>query len=103
MLLSVQKITKHFPVEKGLLGQPTSFVKALDEVSLEVGEGQIVGVVGESGCGKSTLGRCVVGLHTRTSGQVLWKGEDPSRMGLSQRRETQRFFSDGLPEPLCFP
>ncbi len=92
MLLSLRKVTKHFPVQRGLWGRPTAFVKAVDMVSLEVGAGQIVGIVGESGCGKSTLGRCAVGLFEPTSGEVLWDDLEIRGLAASQKRAHQRKF-----------
>lgn len=92
MLLSIQKIAKHFPVQRGLLGRPTVFVKAVDDVSVDIETGQIVGVVGESGCGKSTLGHCAVGLYEPTSGAVWWDGLEGKKLGDLQRRSLQKKF-----------
>lgn len=92
MLLSVQKVTKRFPVQHGLLGRPTAFVTAVDGVSFEVGAGEIVGVVGESGCGKSTLGRCVAGLYEPTEGAVLWNDVPSRELSGALKRAVQRKF-----------
>ena len=70
-LLSVAGLTKHFPVKGGVMGRPIGWVHAVEEVDLEVMEGETLGVVGESGCGKSTLARLVLGLLRPTGGEVL--------------------------------
>ncbi len=101
MLLSVQKIVKYFPVQRGLLGNPTAYVKAVDDVSFEMEKGQIVGVVGESGCGKSTLGRCAVGLHEPTKGQVFWHGIDRTEVKTKKKREFQRKFQMVFQNPFA--
>jgi len=75
MLLSIVNLRKEFPVSRDLFGTPSVHVRAVDGVSFEVHEGEIVGLVGESGCGKSTVGKCAVGLFPPTSGSVSWKGE----------------------------
>src|ERR1035438_2203004 len=101
MLLSLRKITKYFPVQRGLFGNPTAFVKAVDGVSFDLGEGEIVGVVGESGCGKSTLGRCVVGLYEPTGGELLWKGESTRGMEESRKRELRRKYQMVFQNPFA--
>ena len=92
MLLSVRKIVKEFPVQRGLLGTPTAFLKAVNDVSFDVEAGEVVGVVGESGCGKSTVGKCIVGLHEPTQGQVLWNNKDSVLLKKDEKRDIRREF-----------
>lgn len=92
MLLSVLKIVKEFPIQRGLLGAPTAFLKAVNDVSFDIEPGEVVGVVGESGCGKSTVGRCVVGLYEPTAGQVIWDGQDAATLKPAEKRDLRRKF-----------
>ncbi len=73
-LLEVQKLVKHYPVNGG------KRLHAVDEVSLSIGHGECVGLVGESGCGKSTLARLLAQLITPTSGRMLFDGHDLGAM-----------------------
>ena len=59
-LLKVEGLKKYFPIKKGILGKTVGHVKAVDDVSFYVNEGETLGIVGESGCGKSTTGRMLM-------------------------------------------
>ena len=90
-ILEVNNLKKYFPIEKNLLGTPTRYLKAVDDVSFKVKRGTTLGVVGESGCGKTTLGRTILRLHDITGGSVLFNGEDITNMskGELRKRRTQ--------------
>ncbi|HET7477364.1 MAG TPA: dipeptide ABC transporter ATP-binding protein [Dermatophilaceae bacterium] len=98
-LLSVRHLTMHFPIKssEGLFTR-RQVVQAVDDVSFELGRGQVLGLVGESGCGKSTLGRAITRLYKPTSGQVLLGDQDLAKLDEKQmrpfRRELQMVFQD---------
>ena len=99
ILLEVKNLKMHFPVTSGLLFQRTvAHVKAVDDVSFSVKRGETLGLVGESGCGKTTTGRCILQLYKPTSGEVVFDGQDLTRMNTKQmramRREMQVIFQD---------
>ena len=76
-LLSVQKLKKHFPVTKGLLLMKTiGWVKAVDDISFTLQQGETLALVGESGCGKTTTAKLILRLEQPTSGDVLIDGKD---------------------------
>jgi oligopeptide/dipeptide ABC transporter ATP-binding protein len=98
-LLRLEHVTKSFPVRSSkLFSRGREFVHAVDDVSLEVHEGETLGLVGETGCGKSTLARCIARLYDLTSGSVTFDGKDIStlsRRGMRPlRREIQVIFQD---------
>jgi len=98
-LLQAEHVVKYFPIKRGVLVQrEVARVHAVDDVSLEIRQGETIGLVGESGCGKSTLGRCFVRLFPLTSGKLTFDGEDISelsRRGMRPlRRELQIVFQD---------
>ncbi|MBM4208497.1 MAG: ABC transporter ATP-binding protein [Gammaproteobacteria bacterium] len=97
-LLTINQLKVWFPIKKGIFRKTVDFVRAVDDVSLTIQQGQIVAVVGESGCGKTTLGRAVLQLEKPTSGSV--KLDNQELTGLSSqelrllRRKMQIAFQD---------
>lgn len=83
-LLEVKDLKKYFPIRSGVLQRTTANVKAVQNVSLQVHEGETLGIVGESGCGKSTFGRSVLGLEDITEGTIEFRGDNIE--GLSKRK-----------------
>ena len=75
-IIRVESLKKYFPVYGGLLSREIGQVKAVDDISFDIKEGEILGVVGESGCGKTTVGRMTLRLLEPTSGKVFFEGTD---------------------------
>jgi len=97
-LLEVRHLVKHYSRGGGLFASPPTVVRAVDDVSFHVDEGDMFGLVGESGSGKSTTGRCILRLVEPDSGEVLFREENVlgfsrSRMRLA-RRDMQIIFQD---------
>ncbi len=97
-LIEVRNLVKHFPVRGGILNRVVRKVHAVNDVTFEIKSGEILGIVGESGCGKSTLGKALIRLHDATSGQIVYEGDDISRMHhrelMPYRRKMQIIFQD---------
>lgn len=70
ILIKVNNLKKYFPIKAGIVKKTVGYVKAVDDVSLEIHRGETIGIVGESGCGKTTFGKTVLQLHKATSGSV---------------------------------
>ncbi len=102
VILKVENLKKYFPVEKSALERIFSrrqrYVKAIDNVSFQVFEGEVFGLVGESGCGKSTLGRLVIRLLEPTGGKILYRDVDITHLSERElrplRKELQIIFQD---------
>ena len=96
-LLEVVNIDKEFYSNAGLFSKAT-IVKAVNNVSFKVYEGETLGLVGESGCGKSTLGNVILQLHKATKGKVFYKGEDITKLKSKAlrvlRKDIQLIFQD---------
>ena len=97
-LVEVKNLVKHFPVRGGLFQRVQTWIKAVDDVSFTVMEGETLGLVGESGCGKTTVGRTMLRLIEPTGGQVLFDGVDIFELDHNelkdQRRHMQIIFQD---------
>ena len=89
-VLSVKDLRVYFPAKKNIFGKTTAFVKAVDDVSFEVRQGEIVGLVGESGCGKTTLGRTILQLIKPTAGKIILNGKDITSMSSGQLRHARK-------------
>ena len=97
-LLEVENLKMHFPILGGVFRHRVGSVYAVDDLSLRIGTGETLGLVGESGCGKTTVGRCIVRLYKPTAGNIQFDGHDllKAPRGLLQqiRRNLQIIFQD---------
>lgn len=97
-LLEVKDLKIYFPIKKGIRQKVASYVKAVDQVSFSIKEGETLGLVGESGCGKSTTGRGVAQLVKTTDGDVVFQGHNLSELSVKEmrnmRKEMQLVFQD---------
>ena len=94
LILEIDGLQKYYPVRSGvldwLLSKEKLWVRAVDGVSLAIGENETLGLVGESGSGKTTLGRTVVMLERPTGGRVVFQGKDLAKLGEEELRKTRR-------------
>jgi peptide/nickel transport system ATP-binding protein len=97
-LLKVDHLMVSFSRQRGLFRNTSAVVKAVDDVSLEIYESEIISLVGESGSGKSTVARCITGLNEVSSGSIIHKGLDISKLKgnaiIDYRKEVQMIFQD---------
>ena len=100
VLLDVQGLKMYFPVRGKGLGKAPSMLKAVDDVSFSICEGQTFGLVGESGCGKTTVGRTILKLYQATAGKIYYGGKDITSMSDKEyfplRKEMQMIFQDPM-------
>ena len=92
VLMEVKHLKKYFRIDS------KRTLKAVDDVSFQIYEGETLGIEGESGCGKTTCGRTCIGVYDKTEGQVLYKGKDVHRMSNAEKKEftksVQMIFQD---------
>lgn len=102
-LLEVKSLKKYFPIEKGFLRKVIGYVKAVDDVSLYINDGETLGLVGESGCGKTTMGRCIIRAIEPTSGNIYFRFNDDAMVDITaldreelrlKRKYMQMIFQD---------
>ncbi|HEU5086041.1 MAG TPA: ATP-binding cassette domain-containing protein, partial [Roseiflexaceae bacterium] len=103
VLLEVRNLRKHFPIKRGWFSRTVGHVKAVDDVSFFVREGETLGLVGESGCGKTTTGRLVLRAMDPTEGEIWFNDRDQGRVNIpdmssdalkKMRRNIQMIFQD---------
>ena len=88
-LLEIDKLAKHFNLGKGKI------LKAVDGVTFDIYKGETLGLVGESGCGKTTLGRTLTVLYGKTSGEIVYNGQNVNTIGNKEfTRKVQMIFQD---------
>ena len=98
-LVEIKNLIKHFPVKKGLFKKTVGLVKAVDDVSLDIYEGETLGLVGESGCGKSTLGRVLVRLINPTSGDIIFDNKNLNSYSNKELRSQRQYFQIIFQDP----
>ena len=103
IILKVNDLKMHFPLRQGMLQRRVGTIKAVDGVSFELGEQEVMGLVGESGCGKTTVGRTLLRLYDPTGGEVLFHRADGSWVDVAKisrkemkdlRKEMRMIFQD---------
>ena len=90
ILMQANQVKKYFPLHRFNFTREKQYVKAVDDVSLEIYQGETLGLVGESGCGKSTLGRTLLGVHTPTAGQITFEGDDIANRSKTERKQLKQ-------------
>ncbi len=97
-LISVKNLIKYFPIRKGVFKRTVGWVKAVDNISFDIYNGETLGLVGESGCGKSTTALTMLRLEEPTSGEIIFKGKNIAKINKkemrSYRKDLQIIFQD---------
>ena len=89
-ILKVRNLKTWYPLRKGVFGRTYDYIKSVDDVSFDVYPGETLGLVGESGCGKTTLGRSILRLIEPTSGEVIFEGNDITKLNHKELREYRK-------------
>jgi peptide/nickel transport system ATP-binding protein len=96
--LKVNNLKVYYPIRGGFFRTVVDHVRAVDDISFELKQGETYGLVGESGCGKTTTGRTLIGLNKSTSGEILFEGKDLTKLSRKEfhihRQDIQMIFQD---------
>ena len=103
VLLKIRNLTKEFKLKTTKFGEKPQILHALNNVSVDVYEGETLGVIGESGCGKSTFGKTLIQLHKATSGSVEYNGTDIFSLKGAELKALKKGHTDGVPGSLFLP
>jgi peptide/nickel transport system ATP-binding protein len=90
-LLDVRHLKMWFPRRKGTIVRHTTYVRAVDDVSLFIQHGETLGLVGESGCGKTTVGRCIVRAYQPTAGEIIYNDKAPVDLAQLNRQDLRHY------------
>ena len=86
VLVKVRNLKKYFPITRGVFQRHVGDVKAVDNVTFDIRQGETLGLVGESGSGKTTVGRTMLRLYEPTAGSILIEGKDLAKQSASELR-----------------
>ncbi len=86
-MLEVRNLKQYFPIKAGLMQRVVGHIKAVDGISFSIPRGKTMGLVGESGCGKTTVGKTILRLNQKTSGDVIFNGQDIYALNREQLRK----------------
>ncbi|MDR1732952.1 MAG: ABC transporter ATP-binding protein [Synergistaceae bacterium] len=102
-LIEVRELTRYFPLKQSLLDfaarRPVKYLRAVDNVSFGIDQGETMGLVGESGCGKSTLARTIIRLYDPQKGKILFRGRDITGLQGAELRAMRREFQIVFQDP----
>ncbi|KZE38356.1 peptide ABC transporter substrate-binding protein [Bhargavaea cecembensis] len=98
-LLEVKNLKTYYPIHGGFFKRVVGNVKAVDDISFTIKKGETMGLVGESGCGKSTTGRTILRLIKPTGGQIIFDGEDITKISGTRLRKARQDFQMVFQDP----
>lgn len=98
-IIEIRNLKKYYSLKKGLFKKKITHIRALDNISLDINEGETMGLVGESGCGKTTLGRSILKLIEPTSGSIFFEGSDTSKASGESLKELRKKMSIVFQDP----
>lgn len=99
-ILQIRDVSRRFGGKRRFLGPPTPLIRAVEAVSIDLHQGDSLGVVGESGCGKSTLARTIMGIIPPTEGEIFYRGRDIAGLQGAERRELYKQIQFVFQDPM---